>query len=147
VAATANVEYGDRVETQSKRILIVDDFAPWRRFLSTVLSVAPEWQVSGEVATGADALTQAQELQPDLVLLDIGLPDIDGLEVARQLKAIAPKAKIVFLTAESSSDLVKDALATGALGYVIKSQLVCELLPALASVFSGKRFISQGVTL
>jgi DNA-binding NarL/FixJ family response regulator len=140
------VNHGDGVERQSKRILVVDDFAPWRRLLSTILSITPEWQVSGESATGADALRRARELQPDLVLLDLGIPDINGIELARQLRAIIPNAKIVFLTVERSSELVKAALGTGALGYVIKSQVVGELLPALECAFSGRQFISQGIT-
>jgi two-component system, NarL family, nitrate/nitrite response regulator NarL len=134
------------VETQSKRILVVDDFAAWRRFVNTLLTVTPEWQVHGEAASGVEAIARAQELQPDLVLLDINLPDINGLEVARQLQVVIPNAKIVFLTTEPSSHLVNAAMNTGALGYLLKSQLVDELLPALESVFSGNRFISKGIT-
>jgi two-component system, NarL family, nitrate/nitrite response regulator NarL len=135
------------VETQSKRILVVDDFAAWRRFVNTLLTVTPEWQVDGEAASGVEAIARAQELQPDLVLLDINLPDINGLEVARQLQVLIPNAKIVFLTTEPSSRLVNAALSTGALGYLLKSQLVDELLQALQAIFSGNRFISKGITL
>ena len=81
------------------------------------------------------------------MLLDINLPDINGIEVARQLQVIIPNARIVFLTSESSSHLANAALSTGALGYLLKSQIVDELLPALESVFSGKRFISKGIML
>jgi two-component system nitrate/nitrite response regulator NarL len=126
---------------------MVDDFEPWRRFVKTVLALTPEWKVSGEARNGADALAKAQQIQPDLVLLDMDLPDNDGIEIARQLQLTVPNAKIVFLTAESSSHAVSVALKTGALGYVLKSQVVDELLPALASVFSDKRFISKGLTL
>ena len=126
---------------------MVDDFAAWRRFVNTLLTVTPEWQIHGEAASGAEAVARAQELQPDLVLLDIDLPDINGIEVARQLQVVIPNAKIVFLTTEPSSHLAKAALSTGALGYLLKSQIVDELLPALESVFSGKRFISKGITL
>ncbi|MFL6437541.1 MAG: response regulator transcription factor [Terriglobales bacterium] len=135
------------METQSKRILVVDDFAAWRRFVNTLLTVTPEWQVDGEAASGVEAIARAQELQPDLVLLDINLPDINGLEVARQLQVLIPNAKIVFLTTEPSSRLVNAALSTGALGYLLKSQLVDELLQALQAIFSGNRFISKGITL
>jgi len=135
------------VETQSKRILVVDDFAPWRRFLKTLLAVTPEWQLSGEAINGADALRKAQELQPDLVLLDLDLPDVSGIDLARQLQIVVPNAKIVFLTAESSSDIANAALSTGALGYLLKSKVVSELLPALKSVFSDNRFVSQGIKL
>lgn len=135
------------METQSKRILVVDDFAPWRRFLKTLLAVTPEWQLSGEAINGADALRKAQELQPDLVLLDLDLPDVSGIDLARQLQIVVPNAKIVFLTAESSSDIANAALSTGALGYLLKSKVVSELLPALKSVFSDNRFVSQGIKL
>jgi DNA-binding NarL/FixJ family response regulator len=139
--------YGECVETQLKRILVVDDFAAWRLFLKTLLIVTPEWQVIGEAISGADALTKAKELKPDLVLLDIDLPDASGIDIARQLQTLAPNAKIVFLTTESSSAIVNAALGTGALGYLLKSQVVVELLPALKSVFSDNRFISEGITL
>jgi len=79
------------------------------------------------------------------VLLDIDLPDINGIDVARQLQTIAPNAKVIFLTAESSPEIVRAALDTGALGYLLKAQVVNELLPALKSVFAGKNFISQGI--
>jgi DNA-binding NarL/FixJ family response regulator len=144
---TISATYGEYVETQSKRILVVDDFAPWRSFLKTLLVVTPEWQIGGEAINGADALKKAQELQPDLVLLDIDLPDVSGIDLARQLQIVAPNTKIVFLTAESSSDIANVALSTGALGYLLKSQVISELLPALKSVFSNNRFVSQGIEL
>jgi len=125
--------------------MVVDDFAPWRRFLNTLMIVTPEWQISGEAVTGAEALEKVRELEPDLVLLDIDLPDINGIDVARQLQTIAPNAKVIFLTAESSPEIVRAALDTGALGYLLKAQVVNELLPALKSVFAGKNFISQGI--
>lgn len=136
---------GVHVSTQSKRIMVVDDFAPWRRFLSTLLVVTPEWQISTEAVKGAEALEKAQELEPDLVLLDIDLPDMNGIEIARRLQAIAPNAKVIFLTAESSPEIVKAALSSGAAGYLLKSQVVGELLPALKSAFAGKRFIGKGI--
>ena len=139
--------YGECVETQLKRILVVDDFAAWRLFLKTLLTVTPEWQVIEEAISGAEALTKAKELKPDLVLLDLDLPDANGIDIARQLHTLAPNARIVFLTAESSSEIADAALGTGALGYLLKSQVVDELLPALKSVFSDNRFVSKGITL
>ncbi|HWC20086.1 MAG TPA: response regulator transcription factor [Terriglobales bacterium] len=136
---------GVYVGTQSKRIMVVDDFGPWRRFLSTLLIVTPEWQISSEAVNGAEALAKAQELQPDVVLLDIDLPDMNGIELARRLQIVAPVTKIIFITSESSPEIVNAALRSGAAGYLLKSQIVGELLPALKSVFAGNRFISQGI--
>ena len=125
--------------------MVVDDFGPWRRFLNTLMVVTPEWQISSEAANGAEALEKAQESVPDLVLLDIDLPDINGIELARQLRIVVPNAKIIFLTTEFTPEVVTAALETGALGYLLKSQVVGELLPALKSVFAGKIFLSQGI--
>jgi len=132
---------------ETKRILLVDDFASWQGFIKTLLSVTPEWQLCAEAINGVEALSKAEELHPDLVLLDLDLPDASGIEVARRLQTVQPTPKIVFLTSESSPHVVKAALGAGALGYILKSQVVDELLPALKEIFSGNRFISFGVKL
>lgn len=135
------------VGTQSKKILLVDDFIPWRQFLRTLLSVTPEWQVCGEAENGIEALAKAEDLHADLVLLDLDLPDLTGIEVANRLRLLAQPPAIVILTADASPDFVKAAMATGALGYLLKSEVVAELLPALKEVFSGKRFISPAIQM
>jgi len=112
-----------------------------------LLAVTPQWEVSDEAADGSEAVTKAEELQPDVVLLDIGLPRLNGIEAAAQIRVVAPNSKIVFLTAHSSSDIVHAALRTGALGYVLKEDAISELLPALKSVMSERQYLSKGVTL
>ena len=99
-------------------------------------------QVICEVSDGLEAVHKAEELKPDLILLDIGLPTLNGIEVARQIRKLAPDSKIVFLSQESSSEVVEEALRLGAWGYVLKTRAGSDLLPAVEAVLSGKRFVS-----
>jgi DNA-binding NarL/FixJ family response regulator len=116
------------------RVLIVDDYAPWRRFVALALAGRPEIKIVGEAENGLTAIQKVTELQPDIVTLDIGLPDIVGIEVARQIKVLAPEAKIIFLSENSSEDIVKSALSTGAFAYVLKSRAASDLLRAVEAV-------------
>jgi DNA-binding NarL/FixJ family response regulator len=97
-------------------------------------------QVIGEASDGLEAIQKAVELQPDLILLDIGLPTLNGLEAARQIRTLVPESKIIFLSQESSADVVQEALRIGAWGYVVKGGAETELLTAVETVISGKRF-------
>jgi len=125
------------------RILVVDDHEPFRRFVSSTLHEQPNLQVIGEVQDGLEAVRQAETLQPDLILLDIGLPRLNGIEAARRIGELAPNARIIFLTQESSAEVVREAFRLGAWGYVVKAQVGQELLIAVESVMQGKRFISS----
>jgi len=127
------------------RILLVDDNEPFRRFVSTVLRKMPNLQVIGEEQDGFGAVRQSGALQPDVILLDIGLPGINGFEAARKIREVAAKAKIVFLTQESSPELVDEAFRLGARGYVVKAQAGSELLAAVEVVSRGARFASKGL--
>ena len=130
---------GERV-----RILVVDDHDAFRQFVSSTLQERPNLEVIGEVQDGLEAVLQAETLQPDLVLLDIGLPKLNGLDAGRQIRQLAPNAQIVFLTQESSADVVQEAFALGARGYVIKVRAGKELLVAIETVLQGKLFVSNG---
>ena len=99
-------------------------------------------QIVGEASDGLEAVRQAEELKPDLILLDIGLPTLNGIEAARQIRSLAPESKIIFLTQESSADVVREALSLGAWGYVVKARAGSDLLPAVEAVLLGKQFIS-----
>jgi DNA-binding NarL/FixJ family response regulator len=125
------------------RILVVDDFEPWRRFASSLLRGKPELQVVGEASDGLEAVQKAVELKPDLILLDLHLPKLNGLEAARQIRDLVPESKIVFLSQESSDDVVQEALNTGAWGYVVKANAASELLTAVETVISGRKFVSS----
>ena len=128
----------------SVRVLVVDDYEPWRRFVSTTLQKQPGLQVSGEASDGLEAVQKAEELQPDLIVLDIGLPTLTGIEAARRIRKVSPKSKILFISQESSADVVQEALASGALGYVVKVHAGSDLLPAVGAVLEGRQFVSSG---
>ena len=128
----------ERVPT---RVLVVEDFAPFREFICSTLGQKPHLRVIGSVSDGREAVQKAEELRPDLILLDIGLPTIDGIEVARQVRKLTPESKIIFLTQEYSRELVEAALGLGAWGYAGS-----DLLAAVEAGLMGKRFVSGGLS-
>lgn len=125
------------------RVLIVDDFEPFRRFVRCLIEKRPELQIVGETSDGLDAILKAEQLKPDLILLDIGLPGLNGIEVARQIRKAPPESKIIFLSQESSPDVIQVALDLGARGYVAKATAGTDLLAAIDAVLLGKRFVSS----
>ena len=125
----------------SIRVLVVDDNEPWRREVCSILQTQPELRVVAEVADGLEAVQKAKELQPDLILLDIGLPNLNGLEAANRIRQVASGAKIIFLTNNMDKDIVQAALGTGAQGYVLKTDAGRELLATLAGVLGGDDFV------
>jgi DNA-binding NarL/FixJ family response regulator len=127
------------------RVLVVDDNEPFRQFACALLQQRNELQVIGKASDGLEAVQKAQELRPDLILLDIGLPKLNGIQAARRLRDFLPRAKILFLSVESSSDVVRQALNSGGVGYVHKLRAQSELLPAIAAVLGGKQFVSSNI--
>jgi DNA-binding NarL/FixJ family response regulator len=127
----------------SIRILVADDYEGWRRQISLLLQARPELQVICEASDGLEAIQRAEELKPDLIVLDIGLPTINGIEAARRIRKLVPESKILFLSQESSADVVQEALNWGALGYVVKAHAGTELLAAVGAVLRGERFVSS----
>jgi DNA-binding NarL/FixJ family response regulator len=130
----------------SVRIVVVDDYAPFRSFCCSTLRKNPELQIVAEVADGLEAVETAEKLQPDLIVLDLGLPTLNGIEAARRIRKVAPQAKILFFSQESSADVVEEALSLGSAGYIVKAYAGSELLAAVEAVRQGKRFISAGVS-
>jgi DNA-binding NarL/FixJ family response regulator len=122
--------------------LLVDDYAPFRQFVRSTLQKKADLQIISEVSDGLIAVQKAQKLQPDLILLDIGLPTLNGIEVARRIRKHSPTSKILFVSENRSWDIAEEALRSGADGYVVKSDAASELLPALESVLHGKQFVS-----
>ena len=127
------------------RILVVDDFAPWRHFVSTIAQTEPGWHVISEASDGLEAVQKAEELTPDLILLDISLPNLNGIEAARQIRKVAPNSKILFVSTYASWEIAGGALDTGASGYVVKVDAARELAKAVEAVFQGKRYISSSL--
>jgi DNA-binding NarL/FixJ family response regulator len=127
------------------RILLADDFEDWRRQVRLVLRARPEWQVIAEASDGPEVVQKAQDLKPDLILLDIGLPQINGIEAARRIRQCCPSSKIIFLSQNKELDIVRAAMGTGALGYIRKTDARRELLPAVDAVLQGKQFVSSSL--
>jgi DNA-binding NarL/FixJ family response regulator len=136
---------GDKQTISRIRVLVVDDNAPFREFIYSMLGKRAELEIIGEASNGVEAVHKSEELQPDLILLDIGLPGLNGIEAARQIRKLAPKSKIVFLSQESYPDVVRAALSLGAMGYVPKQKASSDLLAALDAVVHGKKFVSKGL--
>ena len=123
---------------------MVDDYPPFRQVVRSTFQKRTELLVIGEVSDGLAAVRYSRELQPDLVLLDIGLPDLNGIEVARQVREVAPSSKILFVSENRSREIVTEALRSGD-GYVAKSNAGSDLLLAVESVLQGKQFVSASV--
>src|SRR5690242_19635554 len=124
------------------RVLIADDFEAWRIKIRAILEERPVLQVVGEAQTGLAVVQQAQALKPDLLVLDIGLPILSGLEAARILAEAGLKAKVLFVSENRHWEIAQEALQTGALGYVVKSDAGSDLLPAIDAVLMGEQFVS-----
>lgn len=116
------------------RILLVDDFVPWHETVRLLLKVNPALQVTSTATNGLEAIMKAQDLQPDVVLLDIGLPGINGIETATRIIRVSPDSKVIFLTEDDCPETQEKAMNTGARAYVLKSDAVRELVPALEAV-------------
>jgi DNA-binding NarL/FixJ family response regulator len=128
----------------------VDDFEPWRRSLCSFLQKDPAWQIICEASDGLEAVEKSRELQPDIVLLDVGLPTLNGIEAAKQIREVAPGSRVVFLSANTCPDVVREALRVGGCGYVVKSDARGDLVAALEAAiankqFVGRRFLADGI--
>ena len=133
------------MEAPTVRLFIVDDYEPFRKFVRSLLGRSQELQVIGEASDGLEAVRKAEELQPDLIVLDLGLPTLSGMEVARRIRRLCPKGKILFLSQDASFDLAQEAFRLGAMGYVVKAHAGSELLAAVEAVCQGRQFVSKGL--
>jgi DNA-binding NarL/FixJ family response regulator len=128
----------------SGSVLVVEDYEPFRRFICSTLGKRPELQIVGEASDGLEAVKKAWDLQPNLILLDIGLPTINGIEAACRISRLVSAAKILFVSQHNDADVVTAALSNGAMGYVRKENAQRDLLPAVEAVLRGDRFVSKG---
>jgi DNA-binding NarL/FixJ family response regulator len=125
------------------RVIVADDHEEFLALETQLLE--PEFEVVRTVRDGREALAEATKLGPDLLILDISMPGMDGIETARHLKATGSRTKIVFLTVHGDPDFVSAGLAAGATGYVVKSQLASELVHALREALAGRSFVSPSI--
>ncbi len=135
-----------REERLVVRVLVTDDFEPFRRFVRSELARISQVQIIGEASDGLEAVQKATELQPDLIVLDIGLPTLNGIEVARRIRKLSPKSKILFVSQEASADVAQEAFSLGALGYVVKTHAGKDLLAAVEAVLQGRLFMGRGLS-
>jgi len=124
------------------KTLVVDDGEGFRRFLCATLMETTECEIVGEASDGLQAVNQAEKLQPDLILLDLGLPTLNGIQAARRIRQLSPNAKILFVSQNSSPEIAQGALKVGAHGYLVKSDMT-ELTSAISTVLAGVQFISS----
>jgi DNA-binding NarL/FixJ family response regulator len=128
---------------RSFKILVVEDFDRYRQSIVLSLRQRAEFQLIYEASDGLEAVERAEELKPDLILLDIGLPRLNGIEAGRQIRKVSPNSKILFVSQESSADVVQEALRLGAQGYLLKADAAGELLPAVNAVLQGRQYLSR----
>ena len=126
-------------------VLIADDYGPMREHIALMLQGRPRLRIVSEVADGISAVHMAENLQPDLILMDVGLPGMGGIEATRRIVKVAPKSKILFVTENRCLEVAKEALRNGGLGYVLKSAAEKDLLPAIDAVLRGKLFVSASI--
>ena len=129
--------------TSSIRVLVVDDSESFRRVVCSILQDKLEFRTIVEVSDGLKAIELAQAMQPDLILLDIGLPKLNGIEAARRIRELVPQSKILFVSQESSVEIVQTTINLGASGYVVKMDAGSELPTAVYAVLRGERFVGR----
>lgn len=130
------------IQVLAFRVLIVDDYSPWRSYVANALETRKDVEIVGEAQNGLAALEKVLQFQPDIVVLDIGLPVLNGIQVARKIREAAPKTKVIFLSDNTSLDVVRDAMLTGAHAFVTKSSAARDFLHAFEAVLLGSSFVS-----
>jgi DNA-binding NarL/FixJ family response regulator len=133
-------------EMKQLRILIADDHEFVRCGIRGILRLQRGWKVAGEAKNGREAVEKATMLKPDVAIIDFGMPELDGLQAARQIRAAAPNTEIVMLTMHESGQMVRRVMGAGALGYVLKSDLAKCLVKAVRDASKGRRFLSPKVS-
>lgn len=127
------------------KVLIVDDHSFIRRGIQAILNATPEWILCGEAENGIAAIRLARELKPDIIIMDVSMPDLNGIEATRAIHQLLPNTKIVLLTLHESAELVRSGFRAGAQGYLLKSEAENELLRALRIVSGEGTYISPKV--
>ena len=133
------------METSSFRILIADNFEPWRRYVSSTLEKDQSVQIVGVASDGLEAVQKATDLRPDLVLLSVGLPKLNGIEAAKRISEAVPSVKLLFATQIIDPDVMTEAMSNGAHGFIWKMDAARDLLPAIRAIRRGEKFMSDGM--
>lgn len=128
-------------------VLLVEDFAPYRAYITSLLKSCPQLKVVDEASEGLQAVEKARHWKPDIILMDIGLPLLNGIEAARRIREVSPHSRIVFLSQDTSPELVEAAVELGVSGYVFKSEAETNLFAAIDAVLDGKQFFTGQTNL
>src|SRR5579872_3501058 len=123
------------------RVLVVDDVEDWRESIFSLLKKDPTIEIVGEASDGVHAVQMAEEIQPTVILLDIGLPRLDGIQVAGWIRKLSPNSKIIFVSQQIDADIVHVAMEIGASGFVLKSDIVENLISAIHAAMRGEKFM------
>ena len=126
-----------KVSVPRVRILVADDFSAWRAAARKIVQICPTWKVIAEAGDGLEAVEKATKLRPDVVLLDVAMPVLNGIEAAKRIKQTSPASKIIFLTQDIDREVRAAALATGAEGWVFKAKATCDLQPAVKAALGN----------
>jgi two-component system, NarL family, nitrate/nitrite response regulator NarL len=140
--APVEVVRGEAGISERLKFLVVDDHEQFRKYVCGLLESQPRFAVVGEAANGVEAIGRASEVQPDVVVLDINMPVLGGIEAAEQILLLAPKTQIIFLTQDDSEMMIEGAMAKGARAYVVKQSAATDLVKAVECVVTGKKFVS-----
>ena len=127
------------------RVLLADDHAMLREGLRALMAASGAISVVGEVSDGREAVRRVQELDPDVVVMDVSMPELNGIEAAGMIRARSPRAKIVMLSMHSSTEHIHRAFAAGAAGYVLKASASLEVIAAVKAVHAGQRYLSSAL--
>ena len=127
-----------RSSSAGVRILLADDFAPWRSQLRSFVQRETEWKIVFEARDGLEAVQKTVELHPDVVLLDISMPGLNGIDAARRIRQLSPGCKIIIVTQDADADVMSAALQAGALAYVLKAEMTTELIPAVQTALRAR---------
>lgn len=142
-AGTGVIFWHRATKTARIRVMVVDDHEVVREQLCRLVKAQPDMEVVSEASDGKDAVQHAEEVQPDVILMDIGLPSLDGFTAARHIRSVAPRTEILFVSQHDTTQMAREALRAGGRGYVVKVDAIRELVPAVHAVIDKKQFISS----